>query len=229
MDVEDDEMMALIFKRKHAPIHDKETYFLVITAFTVSATVTFLLPLSLCVTGQCTLYKNQYSISAVIQAFPYATIYCLIGAIFLFSQLYIQLRHIKKGIKFICAVFGAICLTVPLMLPLDSGINDIYHEIFAVAGFTFYSLLTFCIMFDIFTQEVLPQGYEIICCCSLGMLTALILYGVGTMTSVDGTSFYTVYEITAEYFVGTSIAVLTATLEVFPIYPMKSYFDLEFD
>lgn len=225
----DEELTELIFERKHAPVHDTHTYFLILTAFAVSVAIIFFIPLSLCSIGQCTLYEGQYSISSVIQAFPYATIYCWWGAIYLFSQLYIQLRHLKRGIKVICAIGGAICLGIPLMLPLDSGVNDIYHEIFAVAGFAFEALLTFCIMVDIFSRETLPRGYELICMCSLGMATAIILYGVGSISAVENTEFYVVYQITAEYFVGSSTAALVATLEFFPIYPhgTKSLTDLD--
>ena len=219
----------IIRQRKYAndPIQDFETYYLVRVSFISSIVVIFLIPTVLCSIGKCDAYKGQCSISSAIQALPYATTYCLFAAIFLFTLLYIQLRHTKKGLKLVCAIFGAACLAVPLMLPLDSGVNDVFHDFFAAVGFSLEGVYTLCVLLDVVTAEETPNGSFVVYCCSTGFIAGLLIFIVGFFSSSDS-EFFAVNQIIAEYFVGISVAAVTGSLELYPFYPMRSYTDFGF-
>jgi len=65
-----------------------------------------------------------------------ATTYAYVGALFLFNILYCQNEKTKERnvFKFMLAFAAAKCLSVPLVLPLDSVESNSYHDVFFLIG-----------------------------------------------------------------------------------------------
>ncbi len=97
----------------------------------------FFLPLLGClVTTACTKPDGIVTVSKIVHRGPLATTYAYVGALFLFNILYCQNEKTKERnlFKFMLAFAAAKCLSVPLVLPLDSVRDDSYHDVFFLIG-----------------------------------------------------------------------------------------------
>lgn len=195
-------------------------------AFSLPAILMVLIPLFECTVGTCNEDNGEISISSVIEYLPLATVYAVIGAVTLTILCYYQLIICKRGWKIVFAVIGYLFLLVPLMLPLSSGIDTIYHDVFAGLGFTAEVVFVLLVFIDIsIVATIPPNGSYIVYICAAGVLIALIIFLAGWVVGAADSEFELVYEIISEYLIGLSALTLVKVLEYFELYPMPRQCD----
>lgn len=192
-------------------------------AFSIPAILLVLLPLFECTVSTCSEVDGNISISSVIEYLPLATVYAVLGAVTLTILCYYQLIICKRGWKVIFAVFGYMSLLVPLMLPLSSGIDNIYHDVFAVMGFFSEIVFVILVFIDVtIVAPIPPNGTFIVYMCAVAVVFAIGMFVAGIIVGDEDYGYNLVYEIIAEYLVGLSALSLVKTLEYFDLYSQIS-------
>lgn len=195
-------------------------------AFTLPALILVLLPLFECTLFTCDPEDGSISISSVIEDLPLATVYAVMASVTITILCYYQLIICKRGWKIVFAIFGYLCLLVPLMLPLSVESDVIYHDIFAAAGFLSEVIFVCLVFIDIaFWSPVPPNGTTVVYICAFASVFAVLLFIVGWIVGTDDANFDLVYQIIAEYLIGLSALALVKVLEYFEIYPIPHQFD----
>lgn len=188
-------------------------------AFSIPAILLVLLPLFECTLSTCSEEDGNISISSVIEYLPLATVYAVLGAVTLTILCYYQLIICKRGWKIIFAVLGYMCLLVPLMLPLSSGVDNVYHDAFAVTGFFFEIVFIILVFIDVtIVAPIPPNGTFIVYMCAVAVVFAIAMFLAGIIVGDEDYGYNLVYEIIAEYLIGLSALSLVKTLEYFDLY-----------
>ena len=184
-------------------------------AFSIPAILMVLLPLFECTVSTCDEEDGNISISSVIENLPLATVYAVLGAITLTILCYYQLIICKRGWKIIFAIYGYLCLLVPLMLPLTSGIDNAYHDVFAVMGFLSQIIFIILVFLDLtYAAPMPPNGTGIVYICAFAVIFAIVMFIAGIIVGDEDYGYNLVYEIIAEYLIGLAALTLVKTLEV---------------
>lgn len=204
--------------------------------FCIGALCMALVPVLVCLVDDgCKVYKDQISISSIIDSIPLATVYAVLGGITLTLILYTQIKVVKRGSKIFLSFLGYFSLLVALMFPIDEDDTiDEYHEYFATLGFFCEIVFIFLVWLDVFFA---PPHIEIPVACrwvthlSVFIIVAALLmfcigYSIGDgASSTTAANFYLTYEIICEYTIGVVLIVLVKTIEYAGIYPLTTPYE----
>lgn len=187
-------------------------------AFFTSALVLLILPIIGCSLIQCEPINGSISISSIIHRLPLATTFSFFGATFLLTLVQFQIKC-KKWFKMFLAVLGAKCLSVPLLLPLNSMASNSYHSSFAFAGFILEMLFIATIVYEIhyINAKVTVKGAVFIHWFAAVAVAAILVVFFGMLLPEDKL-YKRVYIIIGEYLAGVAVFGVTKVADVYQIY-----------
>lgn len=171
----------------------------------------FVLPIVACTVIDCRADSfGTVSISQILHREPLCTAFSYFGAILLLVLLNYQTQF-PRVIRYIFALIGAKCLSIPLLLPLGSVHSDYYHDSFAVIGAFFEIAFGFCVCTDVMNCVKLPPGgFTIIVTTFIEAVSLL----VGGILYYYGSSDVRLYLVTVlEYVFGVALVWQAKTIQ----------------